>query len=271
MNRIVSIFKKAKESNHPVLLPFVCAGSPTTDSLKDLLPALQAGGASIVEIGFPYSDPVADGPTIAAAMHEAILQGMTPELIFEQVASIRDELDLGLVAMVSTSIVIAMGGPDQFCKLASDAGFDGCIFPDLVFEETEPYVKACKAHDLTLTMLISPSTPPERAVQIAKASTGFVYLLARAGITGERSEAPDIADRVREIRQKANTPIACGFGISTAEHVSAVTKHADGAIVGSALVRRLNEAQAQGKSPAQAAEAYLMELSAGSFSMDDLM
>ncbi|MBO6512982.1 MAG: tryptophan synthase subunit alpha [Phycisphaerales bacterium] len=271
MNRIVSIFKKAKESNHPVLLPFVCAGSPTTDSLKELLPALQAGGASIVEIGFPYSDPIADGPTIAAAMFDAIERGMTPELVFEQISELRDELDLGLVAMVSTSIVIAMGGPDAFCKRAREAGFDGCIFPDLVFEETEPYANACKAHDLTLTMLVSPSTTPDRAARIAKSSTGFVYLLARAGITGERSEVPDIADRVRAIRQKSSTPIACGFGISTAEHVSAVTKHADGAIVGSALVRRLNEAQEKNENPAQVAEAYLMELSAGLFSMDDLM
>lgn len=271
MNRIVSIFKKSKESNHPVLLPFVCGGSPTTDSLPQLLEALQAGGASIVEIGFPYSDPIADGPTIAAAMHEAIGRGVTPEMIFEQVESVRDGLDLGLIAMVSTSIVIAMGGADAFCKRASEAGFDGCIFPDLVFQETEPYIQACKKYGLTLTMLISPSSDSERAIQISKASTGFVYLLARSGITGERSDVPDIGDRVREIRQKSSTPIACGFGISTPEHVSAVTKHADGAIVGSALVRRLSEAHADGESPAQVAEAYLIELSAGSFSMDDLM
>lgn len=271
MNRIVDIFKRAKESNHPVLLPFVCAGSPTIDSLPKLLPALEVGGASIVEIGFPYSDPVADGPTIAAAMHEAIEQGMNPDLIFEQVASVRDQIDLGLVAMVSTSIVFALGGPDAFCKRASEAGFDGCIFPDLAFEESGPYIKACKAHGLTNTMLISPSTSAERAGEISKASTGFVYMLARAGVTGERSELPDIKDRVREVRQKSSTPIACGFGISNAEQVRAVTQHADGAIVGSALVRRLTDAHNAKKDPAQAAEAYLIELSAGSFSMDDLM
>ena len=271
MNRIEDIFTRAKESNHPVLLPFVCAGSPTVDSLVELLPALQAGGASIVEIGFPYSDPVADGPTIAAAMHDAIERGMTPDMIFDQVASVRDDIQLGLVAMVSTSIVIAMGGPDAFCKKASTAGFDGCIFPDMAFEESGPYLRACKEHGLTCSMLISPSTPIERAGEIAKACTGFVYLLARAGITGERSDIPDIGDRVREIRQKANTPIACGFGISNPEQVRAVTQHANGAIVGSALVRRLIDAQNDGKDPSQVAEAFLLELSAGSFSMDDLM
>ncbi|MFK7758444.1 MAG: tryptophan synthase subunit alpha [Phycisphaerales bacterium] len=271
MNRIDAIFKRAKESNHPVLLPFVCAGSPAVDSLLTLLPALQAGGASIVEIGFPYSDPIADGPTIAAAMFNAIEQGMTPELIFEQVRSVRADLDLGLVAMVSSSIVMAMGGPDAFCKRASEAGFDGCIFPDLGFEESEPYRKACKDHGLTNSMLVSPSTPIERAVEISKASTGFLYLLARSGITGERSEIPDIGDRVRSIRQKASTPIACGFGISNAKQVQAVTQYANGAIVGSALVRRLIEAQDAKKDPAVEAEVFLTELSAGSFSMDDLL
>jgi len=271
MNRIVDIFKRSKESNQPVLLPFVCAGSPTVDSLLTVLPALEAGGASIVEIGFPYSDPVADGPTIAAAMHEAIEQGMNPDLIFEQVSSVRDQIELGLVAMVSSSIVIALGGPDAFCERASEAGFDGCIFPDLVFEESEPYMEACKKYDLTNTMLISPSTPSDRAIEISKASSGFVYLLARAGITGERSDIPDIGDRVRNLRQKSSTPIACGFGISTAEQVKAVTKYADGAIVGSALVRRLAESVVKKKDPAQEAEVFLMELSAGSFSMDELL
>jgi len=271
MNRIVDIFKRSKESNQPVLLPFVCAGSPTVDSLLTILPALEAGGASIVEIGFPYSDPVADGPTIAAAMHEAIEQGMNPELIFEQVASVRDQIDLGLVAMISTSIVIALGGPEAFCERASKAGFDGCIFPDLVLEEARPYIEACKSHGLTCTMLISPSTPGDRAVEVSKASSGFVYLLARAGITGERTDIPEIGDRVRYLRQKSSTPIACGFGISNPEQVKAVTEYADGAIVGSALVRRLAEAYEQKKDPAQEAEVFLMELSAGSMSMDDLL
>jgi tryptophan synthase alpha chain len=271
MSRIIDIFNRAKETNLPVLLPFVCAGSPTTDSLLTLLPALEAGGASVVEIGFPYSDPVADGPTIAAAMHDAIEHGMTPDVIFEQVSKVRDEIDLGLVAMVSSSIVEALGGVDAFCERANKAGFDGCIFPDLAFEEAGPYIEACKKHGLTNTMLIAPSTPSERAIEIAKSSTGFVYLLARAGITGERTDLPDIEERVRFLRQKSTTPIACGFGIATAAHVQAVTQHADGAIVGSALVRRLIEAQQSHKDPAQEAEIFLTELSVGSMSMDDLM
>jgi len=272
MNRIDAAFKKAKESGHGALLPFVCAGSPTIDSLTTLLPALERAGASVVEIGFPYSDPVADGPTIAAAMHDAIGRGITPEKIFEQVASVRDGLTIGLVAMVSVSIVIAMGGAESFAKRAAEAGFDGCIFPDVPFEESGGLIEACKAHGLTTTLLVSPTTPDDRAQAIAAASSGFVYMLARSGITGERSDAPlDIADRVRAIRKSVKTPIACGFGISTPEHVAAVTKHADGAIVGSALVRRLLKADSEGKDIAHEAEVFVTELAAGSLSMDDLI
>jgi tryptophan synthase alpha chain len=264
MNRIDAAFHKAKESGHGALLPFVCAGSPTVDSLPQLLVALQRSGASIVEIGFPYSDPVADGPTIAAAMHDAIGAGITPELIFEQVASVRDQLDIGLVAMVSVSIVIAMGGSDAFAKRAAQAGFDGCIFPDAPLEESAAAIASCKAHGLTTSLLVSPATPDDRARAIAEASSGFVYMLARSGITGERSDAPlDIADRVRAIRKSVKTPIACGFGISTPEHVAEVTKHADGAIVGSALVRRLIEAAERNEDPIIEAEHFMIELSTG--------
>jgi len=269
MNRIDRIFADAKEREAPVLLPFVCAGSPTIDALPKLLPALERGGASIVEIGFPYSDPIADGPTIAAAMHEALGAGATPETILEQVRSVRGSVELGLVAMVSVSIVDAMGGPDAFGATIKDAGFDGCIFPDMAFEESGPYREACNDHGLGIALLVSPSTPEERAIEIAKASKGFVYMLARAGITGERDDIPDIADRVRALRA-ARVPIACGFGISTPEQVRAVTEHAQGAIVGSALVRRLIDAHKRGEKPERVAEEFMTELSLGLVSMDDL-
>ncbi|MBL4592096.1 MAG: tryptophan synthase subunit alpha [Phycisphaerales bacterium] len=272
MNRIDAAFLMAKESGHGALLPFVCAGSPAIDSLPGLLVALQNAGASVVEIGFPYSDPVADGPVIAAAMHTAIEQGITPEMIFDQVASVRDQLTIGIVAMVSVSIVIATGGPEAFAKRAAEAGIDGCIFPDTPLEESQRLIKACKEYGLTTSLLVSPTTPEDRVKEIAKACSGFVYLLARSGLTGEQSDAPlEIAERIRVIRSVTSTPIACGFGISTPEHVAEVVKHADGAIVGSALVRRLIETHAKGKSPEQECEDFVTELAVGSLSMDDLM
>lgn len=270
MNRIETAFADAKESGHPVLLPFLCAGSPELDSLTSLLPALQSAGASIVEIGFPYSDPVADGPTIAAAMHDALERGITPTKIFDQVRSVRDELTIGVVAMVSVSIVQALGGAEAFANQAADAGFDGLIIPDLSFDESKQYTDACKAAGLTFTMLIAPTTPDERAVDIANASSGFAYLLARSGITGQSKSVPDISARVRTIRKKSNTPIACGFGISTPDHVQSIVQYADGAIVGSALVSRILKAHDQGKDYAVEAELAVTELATGLISMDQL-
>ncbi|MCA9276834.1 MAG: tryptophan synthase subunit alpha [Phycisphaerales bacterium] len=270
MNRINQAFVNAKETGQGALLPFVCAGSPELEALPRLLPALESAGASVVEIGFPYSDPIADGPTIAAAMHVALQQGITPEKIFEQVSSVRDQLSMGLVAMVSVSIVIAMGGPDAFVKRAVEAGFDGFIFPDVSFEETETYREACKAHGATMSLLISPTTPTERAIEIANASSGFAYLLARSGVTGERSDLPDIGERVRSIRSKSSTPIACGFGISNADQVGAVIKHADGAIVGSALVRTMIDATKNNRDYVGACEEFVHELAMGLISMDSI-
>lgn len=269
MNRITAAFSKSKETGHAALLPFLCAGSPEADSLPKLLPAMQTAGASIVEIGFPYSDPVADGPTIAAAMHAALDDGITPEMIFDQVKSVRDELTIGLVAMVSVSIVIALGGPASFAQRAADAGFDGCIFPDLPLDETDVYRKACAKHGLTTTLLISPTSPTDRAVEIANASSGFAYLLARSGVTGERQDVPDISRRVQDIRKRSKTPIACGFGISTPEQVAKVVEHADGAIVGSALVRRLIETHQRKQDYVVEAELAITELAMGLVSMDE--
>jgi tryptophan synthase alpha chain len=270
MNRIKQAFADAKERGQGALLPFVCAGSPEPESLTRLLPALESAGASVVEVGFPYSDPIADGPTIAAAMHKALERGTSPAGIFEQVRGVRDQLTMGLVAMVSVSIVTAMGGAEAFVKQACEAGFDGFIFPDLPLDETEAYRDACKAHGATMSLLISPTSPTERAIEIANASTGFAYLLARAGVTGERTDVPDISERVREIRAKRSTPIACGFGISTPDQVAEVVKHADGAIVGSALVRAMIESHASGQDYVQHAEHFVHELAMGLISMDHL-
>ena len=263
MNRINAVFAALKESGRGGLMPFVCAGSPTADALTKVLPALSDAGASVIEIGIPFSDPIADGPVIAAAMHEAIQRGTTPRAIFDEVRAVRDRVESGIVAMVSVSLVHAQGGPSGFAAKARDAGFDGCIFPDAPLEESDDLAEACKAAGLTCSLLIAPTTPEARAKQIAERCTGFVYMLARSGITGERRDAPEIADRVRMLRRNTSVPIACGFGISTAEHVRAVVEHADAAIVGTALVRRLATAHAEGQPLGAEAEAFLTELSTG--------
>lgn len=239
LGRIESIFASKGEG---VLMPFVCGGHPTPSSLGGVLAGLEAGGAGIIEVGFPFSDPIADGPVIASAMGRAIEQGVTPRSLIAAVGELRGGLSVGLVAMVSVSIVHRLGGAEAFVSLASDAGFDGFIFPDAPVEESDDLIAAAEKHGRSVSLLISPTTPDERAREIARRCRGFVYTLARTGITGERSDAPDVADRVATLRSATNTPIAVGFGIGTRSHVRAVFEHADAAIVGSALVRRLESA-----------------------------
>jgi len=265
VNRIDRIFADLRGAGRKGLMPFLCGGHPRPGMLATLLPALERGGASIVEIGIPFSDPIADGPVIASAMHEALAAGATPLAIFEEVAEVRDKLSIGLVAMCSVSIVHRMGGPASFARTAAKAGFDGLIVPDVPLEESAEIRDAARAAGLTCSLLVSPNSPPARAAAILKASTGFVYLLARSGITGEQQSAPDITPAIRPLRAAGHLPIACGFGIATADHVRAVVGNggADAAIVGSAIVRHLSRAAFQGQDPAQAAEQLTRELAAG--------
>lgn len=260
MNRIDAIFQDARSRHARLIMPFVCGGHPGPDATPELLHALQDAGAAIAEVGFPFSDPIADGPVIASAMHAALERGTTPQALFRQVESIRASLRMGLVAMVSASIVYRAGGAEGFARQAAAAGFDGVIYPDAPLEESADLLGAARAQGLAATLLIAPTTPPDRAQAIAGACSGFVYLLARTGITGERGEAPDVARRVERLRQVTELPIACGFGISTPEHVRAVVAHADAAIVGSALVKRIDQAVLHGENPAAAAGAFVAEL-----------
>ena len=260
-NRIEAIFAGLRERGERGLMPFVCGGHPQADSLRTLLPALERGGASIVEVGFPFSDPIADGPVIAAAMHESLGRGVTPGGVLSDIKAVRDRVKIGIVAMVTVSIVHRLGGPAGVASAAREVGVDGCIFPDVSFEEAEPYVSAAREAGLTASLLVSPSTPVDRARAIAAACSGFVYVLARSGITGERSDAPDVERRVEELRGVTDLPLAVGFGVSQADHVRAVVRHADAAIVGTALVRRLTECEPG--DAAATAEAFCSELTAG--------
>lgn len=242
-NRIDQIFTELRKQKKSALMPFITAGYPDLETTASLLPALEKAGASICEVGIPFSDPIADGPVIAAAMHEALQRRFDLEAMFGMIKSVRPTTSLGLVAMVSFSIVHRYG-LSEFVNRCADAGFDGFIFPDLPVEESADARAAAGKAGLTCSLLIAPNTPINRAHEIADASTGFVYLLARVGITGERSDAPEIGGLVDQLHGSSgsnamNTPIACGFGIASAESVRAVTQHADAAIVGSAIVKRM--------------------------------
>ena len=263
MGRIDSIFDTLRAENRKALMPFVVAGDPPGVPIGEILHAAERAGASIVEIGIPFSDPVADGPVIAAAMDRAINAGTTPESVFDAVREARPGLSIGLVAMVSVSLVYAAGGPKEFVTRATEAGFDGFIFPDAPVEESDALLAATEAAGASVSLLIAPTTPEDRAARIGAACRGFAYLLARAGITGERSDLPDpeeLSGRIDALRRAGAPPAAVGFGISSADQVREVVKHADAAIVGSALVRRLHEA---GEDAPAEAERFIGELASG--------
>jgi len=251
-----SIFRDLRASGRTALMPFITAGYPSLQVTEQVIPVLEEAGASVIELGIPFSDPIADGPVIAASMHEALLGGATPAKIFEMVRRLRRGTRLGLVAMVSYSIV-DRHGPGRFVADAADAGFDGLIIPDIDLDAADVIRPIADGHNLSLSMLIAPTTTPARMARLVRLCTGFVYLLARVGITGERADAPEIAQRVEALRALTTLPIAAGFGISKAEHVAAVTRVADAAIVGSALVRRMGAA----RDPVEEARRFVSELS----------
>ena len=255
------MFARCRAEGRGAVMPFVVAGHPTPDGLPEVLHGLEAGGADAVEIGIPFSDPIADGPVIAAAMHESLEAGCTVTAVLDSVAALRASIELPLVAMVSISIVDRLGGPAFIARLA-DAGFDGVILPDADLDATQPHRAMAAERDLAITSLIAPDTTPERARRIATEARDFIYVLARAGITGESTEAPDLRHRAAAIREVTELPLVAGFGISTPEHVRAALQDAEGAIVGSALVRALAEGARTGTPVRQLARSILEPLAA---------
>jgi tryptophan synthase alpha chain len=264
MNRIDRIFADLRGSGRKALMPYITAGDPSADATARLLPAIERAGAAICEVGIPFSDPIADGPVIQASMTYALDRGVKTADIFAAVQRVRPQVNLGLIAMVSYSIVHKRD-PDRFIRDAAAAGFDGFIFPDLPVEEAGDIIARVRDAGLILSFLISPTTPLERAEKIARACSGFVYVLARAGITGERSELPrDLPERIARLRSVTPLPMAVGFGIGSAEQVRQVVSVADAAIVGSAIMRRVSQVREQSpEAVVESVGAFIGELAKG--------
>jgi tryptophan synthase alpha chain len=229
------------------LVPFVPAGYPDLETTAALLPALAEAGASVIEVGIPYSDPIADGPTIQASYNEALTRHKVKVAdVFRVVSSVRERVAVPIVSMVSYSVPFRYG-LERFVRDAKGAGFDGLILPDLPPPEAERVCEAVRAGGLDTILLIAPTTTPQRRAEIARLSSGFVYYLSVSGITGERTELPaDLADNVRQIKSLTDRPVCVGFGISTPEHVARLNGVADGAIVGSAIVKRMTQHAGEG-------------------------
>ncbi|MDP7030007.1 MAG: tryptophan synthase subunit alpha [Phycisphaerales bacterium] len=240
MSRLDDLFTHARQDGRGLLMPFVVAGYPGLDATEMLLNGLKDAGADIAEVGFPFSDPIADGPVIAGAMHEALCRGVTVDAVFGAAARVRARTDLGLIAMVSESIVHRRGG-ERFVRQAVDAGFDGFIIPDIDLHAADALLPVIDELDVSLALLVAPTTTAPRLAEILQRCRGMVYLLARAGVTGARAALPDLAPRVAEIRRHSDVPIAVGFGISTPEQVRSATEQCDAAIAGSAIVDRMRD------------------------------
>ena len=251
MNRIDALFARLKQEARPALMPFLTAGDPDLVTTAELITAMITHGADMIELGIPYSDPIADGPVIAASYNRALRSGVKLDHIFETFRTLRAEDTVGpvgptpVVMMISYAI-IHRRGVEQFLKDAVTSGFDGLIVPDLPVEESELLCHQVTAAGLRLIQLITPTTPRERALQIARSTTGFIYYVSVAGITGERqSFPPELVENVAWLRTQTDLPICIGFGIGTPDQIRELAPVADGLIVGSALVRRLADAQSR--------------------------
>ena len=223
-------------------MPFVTAGDPDLAFTAEVIRELDRRGSSMCEVGIPYSDPIADGPVIQASYTRALAHKIKVPAILEMLRGVSGQVKMPLVTMVSYAIVHRYGLA-KYVADAQRAGVAGAIVPDLLVEEADELARICKAADFSLIQLVTPTTPRERAVRIARSSTGFLYYVSVTGITGERTALPTtLVDNVAWLRTQTDLPICIGFGVSQPEHVKRLAPVADGLIVGSAIVRRVAEA-----------------------------
>ncbi len=219
-------------------MAYLMAGDPDLATSEQMALACVRGGANLIELGVPFSDPIADGPEIQAAGQRALKAGTRPADVLDLVARLRRESGVPLLLMTYLNPVLALG-LGSFADRASAAGVDGVIVPDLSFEESPEVRETLDAAGIDLVQLVAPSTPADRARSIGEASRGFVYVVARYGTTGVRSDLPeDLGARLSALHRATPLPLAVGFGVSTPEHVRALASQgADGVVIGSAIVR----------------------------------
>ena len=244
----------------PSLVAYVTCGDPDLPTTREIILAAIKAGANTIELGVPFSDPVADGPVIQRASERALKHNTSLEQVLKLTAEIREHSQsVGLIIFTYLNPILRMG-LEKFCKVARLAGADGVLVTDLPVEEADEYIRAAKRHDLVTVFLAAPTSPDPRLKRIAKASTGFIYAISRTGITGTRKQmSSDAETLVRRIRKFTKKPVAVGFGISTPDQFRAVGKYAEAAAIGSAIVEIIE--QNPGKEAASVAQ-FIGQLSA---------
>lgn len=242
MSAINQLFQKLRAEKRKALMPFITAGDPDLAFTAEVIRELAGRGAHLFEVGIPYSDPIADGPVIQASYTRALARKIKLADILNTLGEVAPSVKTPLVTMVSYAIVYRHGLA-KYVDEARSRGVAGLIVPDLPVEESKQLAELCASRDVSLIQLVTPTTPRDRAVHIAETSTGFLYYVSVAGITGERTALPDeLVENVAWLRKQTALPICIGFGISQPSHVKLLAPVADGLIVGSAIVRRIGAA-----------------------------
>jgi tryptophan synthase alpha chain len=241
LGRIEAAFSKLKREGKPGFIPFIIAGDPDLDRTAELLLELANSGATLIELGVPFSDPMADGPVIQRASERALKLGFGLKEIFETTAKARGKIEIPIV-LFSYFNPLLQFGIDKLARAAREAGIDGILVTDLTPEESEKFSAAMKLNDLNMIFLVAPTSTDERLRMITEHASGFVYAVSRAGVTGAREnlsrEAESLVTRVRAF---SRLPVAVGFGISNAEQVAQTCAYADAAVVGSAIVAQIEQ------------------------------
>lgn len=252
-NRIAKAFDHGK-----AFISFITAGDPTLDKTEEFIITMEKAGADLIELGIPFSDPIAEGPVIQRANIRALSQGATTDKIFDMVARVREKVQVPLVFLTYINPIFTYG-IDRFCAKCREVGIDGLIIPDLPFEENREVKPIAEKYGVDIISLIAP-TSEQRIGEIAKDASGFIYTVSSLGVTGVRAEiTTDLRSMIKVIRENTDVPAAVGFGISTPEQAESISAYADGVIVGSAIVKLI---EANGKASGPVIEDYVRKMKA---------
>lgn len=237
MNRIDRTFKKLRKIGRKALIPYIMAGDPDLEATKKYIHDLESSGADIIELGVPFSDPLADGPTIQRAAERSLKKGTTLRKVLGLVKEIRKTSEIPLILMTYYNPIFKMG-VESFIKKAVKAGVDGVIIPDLIPDEADEFMKLSRQHNLDTIFLLAPTSTDERIQKVTKASTGFIYYVSITGITGAKLSMGNLMkDTLKTVCMSTTKPVAVGFGVSNAKEATSISKLADGVIIGSAIVK----------------------------------
>jgi tryptophan synthase alpha chain len=256
-NRIDRRFADLRAAGRTAFMPFLTAGDPDLETTARLIPALEAAGADLVELGIPFSDSIADGPTIQLANQRSLEGGTSVRGVLETVRTVRRTSEIPILLMGSFNPLVVYG-VERFCTDAAAAGADGLIIADCPPDSASDLLEPAREHGLATVFLAAPTSSPERLELVARTTTGFLYAVSLTGVTGEREALPEeLGEFVRTLKGPTETPVCVGFGISSPEMAREVARDADGVIVGSAIVKRIAAAAREGTDPCEAVASFV--------------